>query len=291
MRKIYILFILMVWGMFYVGSKSLGARADSRGINGTTIYLPQVFKNYQAGFGTVSGVVVDAQSGAGLGEAQVCFNLNCVQTNSGGIYQLANVPSGYQLFSARRNGFTDLEQGVVVVTAQTVTLNFALSPSLNPEQVRIVVTWGPTPEWCNSEGRCVENDLDAYLWVPGGGGFEKIYWDNRGNCDVEPFACLENDARQGSGPETMLIIKTAQSGTYKFAVHNYADAYDDTIGLPGLAPPLPQSGAVVRVYNEQGLVKTFTVPSSGQGFWWYVFNLTQSHIEEVNTIVNSPPEP
>lgn len=294
MRKIGIFFMLLAGSIFLRGSKTVKVWAGSPMGDNSSIYLPMVSRNYVPGFGTVSGAVMDAQTGQPVAEAQICYDATCVQSNSSGLYELRNIPSGYQLFSASRNGFTDLQQGVVVVSGQTTTLNFALSPSLGQGEVRIVLTWGASPRWCTQtpEGeKCVDNDLDAYLWAPVNGGYERIYWDHRGNCDAEPFACLEYDAREGSGPETMLIIRPAQSGTYKFAVHNYADAFDDEIGLPGLAPHFPLTGAMVHVYNESGLANTFSVPSSGQGLWWYVFNLTQSHIEGVNTITDAPPGP
>jgi len=284
--------MILLWGIGVESRWTPGVQASPPPGGNVTLYLPLVAKNYVAGFGTVSGVVVDAQSGIPI-EAQVCMDAHCIQTNANGFYQFLNIASGYQIFEAQRSGFTPLQQGVAVVTGQNTTLNFALSPLLAEGELRIIVTWGTTQQWCTQTAqgeKCVDNDLDAHLWVPQSGGYEHIYWDQRGNCDSEPFACLENDVHKGSGPETMLILPV-QYGSYKFAVHNYADAYDDVFGVPELAPHFPQSGAVVRVYDSRGLAATFTVPSSGQGLWWYVFNLNKvTGLEEVNILTDTSPE-
>src|SRR5438309_1641981 len=69
---------------------------------------------------------------AGTGEALVGVTVTVVGTRLGSItaddghYTIANVPDGTHLLYARRLGFGQDSQTVVVVTGQTVTANFAL---------------------------------------------------------------------------------------------------------------------------------------------------------------------
>ena len=88
-----------------------------------------------------------------------------------------------------------------------------------------------------------------------------MYWNNIGSCTGSPWACLDVDNVTGYGPET-ITIKQRYNGTYVYAVYNYSQN-----------PAITASQGVVRVYGQSGLVATFNVPTSGNGAWWYVFDL------------------
>ncbi|MFZ1398250.1 MAG: hypothetical protein WAS33_15200, partial [Candidatus Promineifilaceae bacterium] len=81
------------------------------------------------------------------------------------------------------------------------------------------------------------------------------------------------------GPETITIPQRVD-GTYSYAVYDY-----DRTGQ------LPTSEAVVRVYDDTGLIETFPVPTTGTGTWWHVFDIdgATGAITPVNTLLNSAP--
>jgi TonB-linked SusC/RagA family outer membrane protein len=80
----------------------------------------------------MNGIVTGRVTAAGTGEALVGVTVTVVGTRLGSItaddgrYTIANVPDGTHLLYARRLGFGQDSQTVVVVTGQTVTANFAL---------------------------------------------------------------------------------------------------------------------------------------------------------------------
>lgn len=222
-------------------------------------------------YGSVSGQVVSAVTAQGIGGASVCLASGspCTSTDGSGNYTLSNVPTGAQTVRASAGGYTSLDQGVTVNANQTAQSNFVLSPSLAQGEMRIVLTWGANPR-----------DLDSHLWLPSSHPYH-VYWNHKGSCSADPYTCLDVDDRQSYGPET-ITIKQRFGGTYRYAVYNYSN--DATIIA---------SGAHIQVYDSTGLIGDYYVPTSGDGRWWYVFDLdgNSGAITFHNTIMTSSPEP
>lgn len=274
--------------------------------------LPIVLKNYRHGYGIVTGRVVDASIKSSLPEyyiqdASVCISdFWCIQTDSNGIFTLNRVPTPWQVITASKQGYYSTSKIVNIALDNTVIVNFVLVPEI---QVggniikRIVLTWDETPFWQNPnpippEPEIWANDLDAHLWldVPGPpthiGYFDQgdNNWNYEiGDCTTFPNACLESDFQQGLGPETIAISKL-EIAQYSYGVLNY-NQYRN--GVPNII----QTGARIDVYDERGLVQTFTVPDSGEGNFWYVFTMlsdgTTADLIPVNCITyytGDPPQ-
>lgn len=146
---------------------------------------------------------------------------------------------------------------------QTVEKKYSLSPTLAAGQMRIVLNWGATPR-----------DLDSYLRGPnanGVGGFE-VYYGNR----ESEGSVLDKDDVNGFGPET-ITIETKNTGEYHYFVKNF---YNQNIAT---------SGAVATIYDENGIFKQITIPSTGSGRYWDVFTLDGATYNEINTVTNSAP--
>jgi len=271
----------------------------SADLGGEVVYLPLVAGRFNLGPGNMAGVVMDSQTSAMLSGVTVCVTgtSNCTITNGDGEYRLTGIPAGMTHFTAYPSSlYYPITQSKNVVAYQEETLNFVLSLSLSEGEYRVILTWNPIERYpgCNpGEEYLCNNDLDANLWVPEELDYYRVYWGVIGNpllnnCDGEPtFACIQNDARQGNGPETILILPV-KVGLYHYAVYNYAHAVN-----PGLIPVLTQSQAQVAVYGESGLLYTFRVPSSGTGDWWHVFDLdgTTKQVLPVNSILEYQPFP
>lgn len=124
---------------------------------------------------------------------------------------------------------------------------------LGSEHFRIVLTWGSSPR-----------DLDSHLWTPSiNGSAAHVYYSNKMNPDTHPYVGLDVDDISSYGPET-ITINRLYPGTYTYSVYNYSGG--DIAG----------SGATVRIYNANGLIKQLTVPSSGSGEWWDIFEINGS---------------
>ncbi len=239
-------------------------------------------------------MVVDSQTSSAVPGVTVCVTATsaCDITDGRGEYRLTGIPAGMTHLTAYPSAlYYPVTQAKNIIAHQEVVLNFVLSLQLSEGEYRVILTWSPVERYpgCNpGEEYLCNNDLDANLWVPDELDYFRVYWNYPGNCDGDPtFACIQNDARQGNGPETILILPV-KVGVYHYAVFNYAHAVN-----PGMIPPLPQSQAQVAVYGASGLLHTFRVPGSGTGDWWHVFDLdgTTQQIVPVNTLLEYQPFP
>jgi len=232
------------------------------------------------GDATLEATVVSATTSNPIAGAEVCLvylgettNV-CATSLSDGSVRLSNLPAGIQTFHVTAPGYVALDQQVVLVGGSSVSATFALSPNLATGELRIVLSWGSDPE-----------DLDSHLWVPPSGArtdYYEVFYSDEGNCEADPWACLDVDDTDSYGPETV-TIRQQLDGTYVYAVHWY-----DGVGT------WAGSDAHVRVYGPSGLIQDFRAPNDttfGDDSWWYVFDLNNGQITPKNSLSDTPPLP
>ena len=223
---------------------------------------------------TVGGTVTDATTGRALSGVTVKSGSISGTTDSEGKYVLYKVPISNTSISASKSGYITNTQSMSLVADEQKTVNFSLSPELTQnEELRIVLTWGESPR-----------DLDSHLLVPksdsdGSQGFHVDYRTKGiNNSNEYPYAYLDVDDTTSNGPETITIFNTLNR-TYKYYVHNYSES-----------PDITTSNAKVQVYGRSGLIKTYSVPTSGSGLYWYVFDIDASGgIMDRNVIQSDKP--
>ena len=143
---------------------------------------------------------------------------------------------------------------------------YSISPTLPPGRIRVVLDWRAKPA-----------DLDAHLIRDG--HYHLSYRDMRHYKDQ---AWLDRDDQDGFGPETVSVLRLDTQGRYTYRVHDYTHrAHPMSLGLS-------QSRAHVRVYSEQGLIKTFIVPEGIAGNSWHVFDVKDGDLRAVNRISTTP---
>jgi len=208
---------------------------------------------------TVGGTVTDAITVEALSGVTVKSGNISGTTDSEGKYVLYKVPISNTSISASKSGYMTNTQSLSLVADKQKTVNFSLSPELaQDEELRIVLTWGARPR-----------DLDSHLLVPADAshlnGYE-VYYVTKGHDDSDeyPYAFLDVDDTSSYGPETITVFQTLNH-TYKYFVHNFS-------GEAGITT----SNAIVQIYDRNGLRKTYNVPTSGNGRYWYVFDIDAS---------------
>jgi uncharacterized protein (TIGR03437 family) len=226
-------------------------------------------------FGTASGKVVSALSGAGIGGANVTLQPSGggaprqAVTNGAGDYSVFVIsPGGYNL-QASAAGFIPASQPTSIAGGATAQLApIALTPPLASDQARVVVTW--------TNGY----DLDAHLTGPVGGSQRyHVWWNGETNLPPPTTAQLDRDDANGTGPETLTF--TFAAGSYKFSVQDYRNR--DTSGSMSFA----SASAVVRVFigNQQ---VAFITPPAGGGTLWKVFEIQGQQLSIVNQLSDEP---
>jgi secreted trypsin-like serine protease len=226
---------------------------------------------------TIAGTVVLAGTGGALAQARVCVvgTGQCATTAANGQYALGGVVAGNRTLRITRVGYAMLDVPLTLRAGQRATPRTAMVPALADGELRIVLSWGATPV-----------DLNSYLWVPQGSGTYRVEPGQRGSLAGLPWAVLVREDSDGYGPEHTYVSRV-QTGHSTFAVFN------SSAHLRPSSPPLAGSGAVVEVYDRNGLRGRFVAPASGTGKWWTVFRYVGSSraLTAVNTLGNARPLP
>ena len=178
--------------------------------------------------------------------------------DAGGNFSFEGLPAGtYTIFAYHADYNGAFRTGIAVGDGNvTPNQDVAMVPSDN--SIRIVLTWGSSP-----------NDLDSHLTGPNPSDASRfhVYYDNRLDSNVDPFAGLDLDDTNGSGPET-ITIRRLNSGNYRYSVHDYSNRSSAS------STALGSSGAKVELYHH-GISTSFFVPNE-PGTLWTVFELSGS---------------
>jgi len=221
------------------------------------------------GFGSISGVITDAFSGqpVQVANAKILFRrgLNA-QTGaiirtasisaSNGTYALDNMPSGTYTGETQIDGYIKNYIVVYCLANQNTPMDpQAVTPYIDAREIRIVLTWGATP-----------NDLDSHLTGPIAGSASRfhVYYMQKN----ATTANLDLDDTTSYGPETVTITERV-AGTYRYSVHDFTDRYSTNSSV------LANSNALINVFKGSSLwtgCGPFNVPNR-PGTLWTVFEL------------------
>jgi len=202
---------------------------------------------------------INALDGKPVDGAQVDVNgIGTFTTDSLGIITFPEQEDGFYTLDFSKQGFITSKIEFEVKLNNVFTNNISVSPLLKGDYMRIVLDWGQRP-----------SDLDLHLEKEGG---YHISFRNMRSAD-DGSVLLDHDALNGFGPETITITKTDLRSTYRLYVHDY------TNGNSSSSTELARSGAVIRVYGRNGLLRTFYVPTNLRDTKWDVFRIVNGEIQ------------
>ncbi|MGE0884966.1 MAG: carboxypeptidase regulatory-like domain-containing protein [Blastocatellales bacterium] len=242
-----------------------------KGKTSLTTTLAVVNKNE---YGTVSGTVLDAVTGAALPGASITLqptaagNTRTAMTDTLGKFAIYVINPGNYNLSAAAGGFITVTESSTITGGQSKIANFALTAPLTAGQYRIIVTWQ------NSL------DLDAHMTGPGTGNSRFHVWWLEPTDLLTPTTTMLDVDGASPGPETITFTPST-TGIYRLSIHNYTDR--DSNGSNGIA----QSGVIVRVYRGNNQLLVFTPPNSG-GTLWKVFELNNGQLNTINSMTDEP---
>lgn len=144
-----------------------------------------------------------------------------------------------------------------------MTVQSNIVPTISDNEVRVVLTWGSTP-----------NDLDSHMFFPNG-DHVSYYKQETSN------GILDVDDTSGYGPETITISNLGNS-TYKYYVADYTNLSGEQYN----STEMSNSFARVDVYTANGQ-STFTIPRNEQAVIWQVFNISNGKIVPVQRLYNN----
>ena len=236
--------------------------------------------------GGFSGTVTDAVNGQAVsgaelevryawnnpGEGEVVARM---ETNSSGYYEtetwnilgiLIGLPAGNYTVHATCEGYADTDYNVVVLPDEIRTgMDFTMSPEMEGEDYRIVLSWGASP-----------SDLDShYNGLTTDGYRDHVYYSNKGGYTAN----LDRDDTSAYGPETITVTDFEDlADGFVYSVHNYSDRSSTSSTV------LSNSGAIVEVYRGAELIRTYNVPTGRDGTVWHVFSINDAgRITDLNS--------
>ena len=223
--------------------------------------------------GFIAGRVLHAFTGAAINGAEVTIpegsGVRRTFTTSDGRFTMSGVVAGTHNVTVNATGFTSATRLGVIVTAGATTQlgDISLAPVAAATDIRVVLDWGERP-----------SDLDSHFSGPrADGGRFHVYYAAPTFSDAASAASLDRDDTNGFGPETVTLTRQSD-GEYQYYVHNFSGEQAITA-----------SGATARVFRGTELLATFTVPTTGDGRYWHVFNLNGTTITSVNLIRTTEP--
>lgn len=239
--------------------------------------------------GSVSGKIIDSVDGKAIEGLTVRIrkgqnNLTGeeaseeVYTDAEGKYKIMDLDPGVytiQVIDLRNSGehkYISASFNVYIESGKEATnAGTGLSPVIESEQLRFVLTWG-------NEESGAPSDLDSHLVGPKAtlGQFHTYFSDEAYMENDNKYADLDLDDTEWEGPETTTIYQKS-SGNYYFLVHDYTNKELEN------STALATSQAKVEVYSGSRLVNTFYVPNQ-QGTLWAVcsYNSVTGAVTPIN---------
>ena len=171
------------------------------------------------------------------------------------------LPAGNYTVTAKADGYITSTRYVVSygddITSEDQDIVILPNMIQGESSLRAVLTWGETP-----------HDLDSHLFGPklDDRKFHLCFYRKNTYYKNEIYNTLDVDDTYSFGPETVTINKLVD-GTYDYYVHDFTNRYVTS------SPQLSVSEAMVQVYDNNGMLKTFKVPLEQKGTVWHVFTL------------------
>lgn len=229
--------------------------------------------------GSASGMVTSAVTGKGMAEVQLEVRegwnntgvgdvVATATTDAAGRYAL-DLPLGNYTVLASRPGCIPVSFNIVSTAAGARNQNGSITPVVDGNVYRVVLTWGELPSDMDShmvgpddQGRQFHVNFESG-GVPGPGG---------------TYICnLDVDDTNSYGPETITLDPQPDS-TYYYYVQRYSE--DGAMST---------SMSTVRLYRGDALVATFNVPTNqGDGAYWNVFAVKNGEIVLKHTVTGKP---
>ncbi|MDR0503979.1 MAG: hypothetical protein LBH16_11740 [Treponema sp.] len=190
-------------------------------------------------------------------------NVGNFTTDHRGRIEFPSIQDGNYLMTVRKAGFIETPITLRVVLGFVDFNWFNISPVIPDKDYRIVLEWGERPQ-----------DLDLHFVKSG--GYHISYYNMKRAEDGN--AVLDRDDMTGYGPETITIGKIDRNAVYECYVHDYTNGNNTS------SNQLSRSGATIRVYSQNALLKSFFIPSGGRGTRWNVFKIERGALVDVNNV-------
>jgi uncharacterized protein YfaP (DUF2135 family) len=231
----------------------------------------------------LDGKIINAATGEGVSGAIIQFHsgyyspdgtvVKSTVSDSDGKYALS-MAAGYYTVEVSKDGFTSLSNISLSLYDENeldeelhMEKDFAITPVLNNNSLRIVLQWGSSPYDLDSHLAKMVNDSREY----------HIYYNADSYASDSESAVLDVDDTNSYGPETITIENLSSAATYKYYVHDYSNI--DSQNSNALA----YSEATVSIYQGSNRLYKVNVPNLN-GTVWKVFEIVNGVVVPCNGV-------
>ena len=222
----------------------------------------------------ITGFIIDVTNGASVSGAELTFyqagendaRYTVVSDGSGRYSQPVAESGSYTVVVSKSGYIRETFQVYVTDMSEETIKDFGISPELQEDEIRIVLTWGANP-----------TDLDSHLTGYASDGTTlHVYFGAKQafNSSFGVIADLDVDDVTSYGPETTTIHDV--EGSF------YFDVIDFTRSI-GVGP----SGAAVKIYKGNQLLYTVT-PDRDVGINWRVCSIENGEVTILNERIADP---
>lgn len=257
------------------GSYKKGKVAIVVDSKGTTYVETFVLVSNTFNMGSVNGMISNSITEAPVSDVIVKFRKNwnnktgivvaSTTTNTNGYFEIGDLSVGLYTIECYKSGYVTGYKNIFVLLGSTH--NAVLSPTASDGTYRVVLTWGETPK-----------DLDSHVLgsLSDGDSFH-VYYRHKSQYDGDIEVCnLDVDDTTSYGPETITLMPNTTT-PYYYYIYRYS-------GSGSIA----DSGAQIKLYSGDTLVRTFNVPTDqGKSDYWNVFAIVDGEVVVNNTITPS----
>lgn len=229
---------------------------------------------------TINGTINNALTGSSLSDVDILFRKGWNNTSSQPIADAfattttsdnlgkftVKMKVGAYTAVLKKDGFITVCVNMVV-TPNSTEQYASMTPILDENVYRIVLSWGDIP-----------NDLDSYLIGTVSDKSFYVYYDNKTYQLGDSSVVLDVDDTTKYGPETITINWTNDFGKCSYIVKDFTNRSYVSSNI------LSYSGAKVVVYKGNEQIANFAVPAGKTGVQWHVFDMVNGEIVPVNTI-------
>lgn len=219
-------------------------------INGATVKY-KIGWNNKNGF-NLSSLIVDAQS----------------VTDGNGNYEIV-LPIGAYTAEVIKEGYFTTYTNIIVSAEDRETYS-VLSPIINENEYRVVLTWGEYP-----------SDLDSHLTGIIEGKSVHVYYNSKEACsDGKIIASLDHDDTSSYGPETITFTLDDPNDTVTYYVYDFSNGGNRS------SYDLSYSNATVTVYSGNNVFEplVYNIQVGKQGTYWYVFEIKNNKLTKIDRI-------
>ncbi len=208
-------------------------------LSAITLEGPASASGATGGSGTVTGQVVNAQSGDPLVGAavRVLETGQSTTTDASGNFALSDVSAGARTLSASLAGFVDASSSIIILAGATTERTIGmLEIGAGGDNVAVVLNWGQSP-----------SDLDLHMSGPdGSGGRFHVYFSDR---TPVGHACLDLDDTSSFGPETITLGAGGNfvAGDYHVWIDNFSGTPEFDVSQATVA--ITAAGAQISDYS------------------------------------------